>query len=90
MDTVTVTLTRERFEAVRWAINVGINLRNMAIQEALIEASNDFDRAALAATGDNPKHCGGSGRVYPLGAAPDYPCPGCSHPECPNREADRG
>jgi hypothetical protein len=32
-------------------------------------------------TQDSPKErCGGSGRIYPAGAAPDYPCPGC--PDC--------
>lgn len=45
-DAITVTLSRERFEAVQWAIHMGINLRNMAVQEALIEASNDFGLAA--------------------------------------------
>lgn len=42
-------------------------------------------------TEDNPKDCGGRGtQPDKRGATSAAGCPGCTHPECPNREADRG
>jgi hypothetical protein len=56
---------------------------------ASIASSRSCSNRKPAPSENGEARCDGSGRIYPAGAAPDYPCPGC--PACApseNREGD--
>lgn len=84
--TVTVTLTEEEAKAAReWLGSTTIE----AFRELTdVDASADKKLLTALDAPQHPKGCGGRGEVdWTFGnPSPKVPCPGCEHPDCPNRQ----